>query len=78
MNLFQKMILNTVEKQLGSGTESFVRDVTRRMNLEFEDLKPEHMEKFSEIVFEMAEPRVGKVNAKSMAGIISHFGKSRL
>lgn len=79
MGLFHKMILNTIEKQLGTTDgRSFADAICAELGVPFEDLKPEHMERFSELAFKKAEPLYGEPKAKSMAGIISHFKNSRV
>ena len=78
MGLFQLMLNNTIEKQFGTDTDSFINEVCLELGVPFEELKPEHMKHFSEIAFKKAEPRIGNLNAKTMAGIISHFDKSRV
>lgn len=78
MNLFHKMIVNTISKQMGDGAQAFANEVCGELGVPFDSLQPEHMKQFSEIVYKKAEPRIGEIKAKSLAGIISHFEKSRL
>jgi hypothetical protein len=78
MGLFLKMILNTIEKQLEIDGRIFADEVCGELGVPFEELRPMHMERFSEIAYQKAEPRFGEAKAKSMAGIISHFKNSRV
>ena len=76
--MFQKMLMNTLKRHIGNGSQSFVDECCSEMRTSFDDLTSKDMKRLSEIAYEKAKPRLGEDDAKFLSGVIAQFENSKV